>query len=153
MVRLWHFTLWNVDYMHANWQIRGIWIAGHVAVWEIDRIQHCFNGCAYQRRPQILAAIFRDMVICDVFTAAAATENMSGFILLPLQSFASVLTNQLIVAKYRQLALNLLIDSHYIFIFTDNSHKNTSSWMAKTLLRTSQHLIPVIACHTTAPND
>ena len=48
----------------------------------------------YQRRPQILAAVFRNMVICDAFTAVAATENMSGFILLPLQSFFSVL-NQL----------------------------------------------------------
>ena len=27
------------------------------------------------------------MGICDVFTAVATTENMSGLILLPLQSF------------------------------------------------------------------
>ena len=52
--------------------------------------------------PQILAAIFRNMGICDVFTAVAATENMSGFIFLPLQSFVSVL-NQLTYC--RQLPL------------------------------------------------
>ena len=56
--------------------------------------RHCFNGCVYQRHPQILATIFRNMCICDVFTAAVATENMSGFMLLSLQSFVSVL-NQL----------------------------------------------------------
>ena len=33
------FALQNVDCMHANWQIRCIWIAGHVVVWEIVCIQ------------------------------------------------------------------------------------------------------------------
>ena len=36
---LWPFTLWIVDCMHVNWQIRCIWIVGHVVVWEIMRIQ------------------------------------------------------------------------------------------------------------------
>ena len=62
--------------------------------WRFKIEPHCFNGCAYQRRPQILRAIFRNMGICDVFTAVVATENMYGFILLPLQSFVSAL-NQL----------------------------------------------------------
>ena len=53
---------------------------------------HWFNGCVYQRRLQILAVIFKNTSICDVFTAVADTENMSGFILLPSQSFVSVLS-------------------------------------------------------------
>ena len=39
MRRLWPFTLWNVDCMHAKWQIRWYWIAGYIVVWEIVRIQ------------------------------------------------------------------------------------------------------------------
>ena len=40
MRRLWPFTLWTVDCMHAKWQIRcRVWIAGHAVIWEIMRIQ------------------------------------------------------------------------------------------------------------------
>ena len=60
--------------------------------WRFKIEPHCFNGCVYQRCPQILAAIFRNMGICDAFTVVAATENMSRFILLLLQSFVSLLT-------------------------------------------------------------
>ena len=62
--------------------------------WGFKIEPHWFNGCVYQRRLQILAVIFRHTGICDVFTAVADTENMPGFILLPSQSFVSVL-NQL----------------------------------------------------------
>ena len=58
--------------------------------WGFKIEPHWFNGCVYQRCLQILAVIF----ICGVFTAVADTENMSRFILLPSQSFVSVL-NQL----------------------------------------------------------
>ena len=62
--------------------------------WRFKIEPHCFDGCLYQRRPQILAALFSNVGICEVFKAVPATENMSWFILLPLQSFVSVL-NQL----------------------------------------------------------
>ena len=34
MVRLWPFTLWNVDCLHVNWLIRCVWIAGSVVFME-----------------------------------------------------------------------------------------------------------------------
>ena len=70
--------------------------------WRFKIEPHCFNGCVHQRRPQFLAAIFRNFGICDIFTAVAVTENMFGFILMPLQSFVSVL-NQL--SNCRQVPL------------------------------------------------
>ena len=110
--------------------------------WRFKIEPHCFNGCAYQRRPQILAAIFRNMVIFMLSRRRRPKKICPG--LSYCNRFPQYLTNKLIVAKSRYFAINLLIDSHYIFIPADNSHSSTASWMAKTLLRTSQHLIPVI---------
>ena len=49
MRRLWPFMLRNVDCMHVTWQIRCIWIAGHVVVWEIVRIQWFWGPWNYRQ--------------------------------------------------------------------------------------------------------
>ena len=70
MRRLWPFTLWNVDRLHANWLIRCIWIAVSVVFMENNAHPVCIVddkiplGCG--GRQKRVARIMWWMTIWDV---------------------------------------------------------------------------------------